>query len=135
MSGLDASAWRPPVAIALGAVGGALCRYYLSQILARWLGMGFPYGTLLANVSGSFVLGWLLTWAHRGAPIAPELVLLAGTGFLGSYTTFSSYTLESWRLFQVGPWGWAGLYWLGSPLLGLLGAGLGAAIAGQPFRE
>lgn len=129
-------ALRPPLAIALGAIGGALCRYYLSQAMLRWLGpeVPLPYGTLLANVSGSLILGGLATWAQRGASVAPEIILLVGTGFLGSYTTFSTYTLESWRLLQVGQWQLASLYGLGSPLLGLLSAGLGAAIAGRSVR-
>ena len=128
-------ALRPPLAIALGAIGGALCRYYLSQAIVRWLGaeMLLPYGTLLANISGCFALGWLMGRAQRGAPLAAEVLLLVGTGFLGSYTTFSTYALESWRLLGTGQLKLAALYGLGSPLLGLLSAGLGAALAGRFF--
>lgn len=101
--------------------------------MARWLGTGalLPYGTLLANLSGCLALGWLTARLQRGTPLAAEIALLAGTGFLGSYTTFSTYALESWRLLSAGRLGAAAVYGLGSPLLGLLCVGLGAALAGR----
>ncbi len=125
---------RPPLAVALGAIGGALCRYYTSQAIARWLGTPSPHGTLLINVTGCFLLGVLAQRLEKGALIAPEVLLLAATGFLGSYTTFSTYALESWRLLQAGQLEIAFLlYWLGSPLLGLLGVGLGVTLANWIF--
>jgi fluoride exporter len=122
---LDWNAIRPPIAIALGAVGGSLARYYLSQAIGLW-GNAFPYGTILVNFSGSIGLGMLASFSTRG--LSPELRLAIGTGFLGSYTTFSTYALESMTLWWTGR-GWTALvYWLGSAVLGLVGIGLGGAI-------
>ncbi|MFM2428796.1 MAG: hypothetical protein RLZZ511_9 [Cyanobacteriota bacterium] len=119
---------RAPIAISLGAIGGALCRYYLTRwSLTQW-GNGFPYGTLLINLSGCAIMGLVNGLGPKPSP----LQLLATTGFLGAYTTFSTYGLETVQLFQRGAIGLAGSYWLGSAGLGLLfvvlGQGLGAAI-------
>lgn len=116
---------RPPIAIALGAVGGSLARYYVSQAIGQW-GYAFPYGTILVNFSGSIGMGILVSFSTRD--VSPELRLAIGTGFLGSYTTFSTYALESVTLWGTGRGGMALVYWLGSAVLGLVGIGLGAAI-------
>jgi CrcB protein len=122
---VDWNAVRPPIAIALGAVAGSLARYYLSQFIGQW-GTAFPYATMIINFSGSIGMGMLASFTTRG--LSPELRLAIGTGFLGSYTTFSTYALESMNLWLMGR-GWTALvYWLGSALLGLLGIGLGSAI-------
>lgn len=122
---VDWNAVRPPVAIALGAVGGSLARYYLSQAIGQW-GNAFPYGTIIINFSGSIAMGMLASFTARD--LSPELRLAIGTGFLGSYTTFSTYALESVMLWLTGR-GWTALvYWLGSALLGLAGIGIGSAI-------
>ena len=122
---LDWNTVRPPLTIALGAVGGALARYYLSQIIGQW-GTAFPYGTLLINVSGSIAMGILASLTL--GDVSPELRLAIGTGFLGSYTTFSTYALESMHLWLTGRGGMALVYWLGSASLGVLGIALGSAI-------
>ena len=122
---LKQSAVRIPALISLGAIAGALSRYYLGQSFVHWFGAGFPYGTLVINVTGCFAMGCVAALA-MAQPIAihPELRLFVATGFLGSYTTFSTYELESAKLLQqqlsVGL-----LYWLGSAVLGLVGLELG----------
>ena len=118
--------------LAVGAGGflGALCRMGVAAAAARLFGRGFPVGTLLINVSGSFVLGWFLARVARGWPV-PEAVQLAVTvGFLGAYTTFSTFTYETDSLARGGAGARATLYLLGSIVLGLVAARLGV-LAGQ----
>jgi fluoride exporter len=121
---------RNPLAISLGAISGSLCRYYIGLWFARVLGMNFPYGTLFINLTGSFVMGLFLTLiAKRILFLSPEVILLVTVGFLGSYTTFSSYELDSIKLFNEKKFVIATFYWLGSPILGLIGIQLGIILA------
>ncbi len=94
--------------IAVGAALGANARYLVGIWAAGRWGIDFPYGTLLVNLVGSFVLGFLLAAGTSRLAIAAELRLFLAVGFLGSFTTFSSYTVESIALLQAGNWG-AGL--------------------------
>lgn len=124
---------RIPVAIALGAVPGALSRYYLTILLAHWLGNAFPYGTFVINLTGAFVIGWFGTWSLQYSSLAPEIRLLVTAGFLGSYTTFSTYSLDTLNLLR-GPAPWsAWLYWGASASLGLVAVMAGSAIARRFF--
>lgn len=121
-------ALRSPLAVVLGAIPGALCRYYLAQVLARWWGTGYPYGTLVANLTGALLMGFFTTYALERSAIPPEIRLLVATGFLGSYTTFSSYMLDTVNLARTG-YNVALLYCLGSAALGVLGIELGSVLA------
>lgn len=88
--------------IALGAALGANARYLVNIWAANRFGADFPYGTLLVNISGSFILGLLLALASERLSLSPDLRLLLAVGFLGSYTTFSSYAVESLNLWRDG---------------------------------
>lgn len=92
--------------ISAGAILGANARYWIGLWAAQRLGLDFPYGTLLVNTSGSFVLGFLigigLSTGVARFQLSPEMRLLIGVGFLGSYTTFSSFSVETVSLFQNG---------------------------------
>ncbi len=90
--------------IAVGAVIGASARYFLSGLIARHLSTTFPYGTLLINLTGSLVLGFFLIFATERVLLDPRWRLLIAVGFCGSYTTFSSYAVESFALFEQGQW-------------------------------
>ncbi|RLT34908.1 MAG: fluoride efflux transporter CrcB [Chloroflexi bacterium] len=81
--------------IGLGAMLGANARYWLGVWAARHLGVAFPYATFFVNVTGSLALGFLVSLASQRVPVTPEVRLLIGVGFLGSYTTFSSFAVES----------------------------------------
>ena len=111
---------RIPLAIALGAVPGALSRYYLTRACLQWFGPGFPYGTFLINLSGSLAMGFVSTLFLIRAIPAPELRAFITVGFLGAFTTFSTYALESNVLLHSGHWGKTLGYWWGSALLGVL---------------
>jgi len=111
--------------IALGAVLGASARYWVGGWAAERLGADFPYGTLIVNLSGSFLLGLFLALSTGRLLVDPRLRLTVAVGFFGSYTTFSSYTNESINLILAGQ-SWQGtLNLLGSALLGALAALLG----------
>ncbi|MCA9866639.1 MAG: fluoride efflux transporter CrcB [Anaerolineae bacterium] len=86
--------------IAAGAALGANARYLVNLWAAGRFGADFPYGTLLVNITGSFILGFLLALSTDRFDLSPETRLLLATGFLGSYTTFSSYAVESLNLWR-----------------------------------
>jgi CrcB protein len=117
------------LAVALGGALGASGRYVLSSTLQALLGEGFPWGTLGVNLLGSFLLGLLFAAVQREA-IPPEFQALLAVGVLGSFTTFSTFSLETLSLLQEGAWGRALIYAFGSLLLGLAGVALGVSLAG-----
>lgn len=90
--------------VALGGIGGACARFMLARMVARYAGSGFPYGTLLINVTGSLLLGFFLIWSGERALVDQRLKLLIAIGFCGAYTTFSSYAFESFAYFEQGHW-------------------------------
>ena len=111
--------------IGLGGFLGANARALLADWAAQRLGLAFPYGTFIANISGSFLLGVLMVvLSHYALPDSPYRLFFA-VGFLGAYTTFSTYTYEAFGLLQAGQVGLACLTLFGSVVLGLLGVGLG----------
>jgi CrcB protein len=88
--------------ISLGAILGANARYFIADWAGNRWGVAFPYGTLIANVSGSLLLGFVVGLSSGRIGLAPEARLLVAVGFLGSYTTFSSYTVDSLNLVAAG---------------------------------
>ncbi len=121
---------RHPIAISLGAIAGSLSRYYLGIWLGQLLGTNFPYGTLAINLTGCLGMGFFITLAsEKFATISPELGLLVAVGFLGSYTTFSTYELDTVNLLRNSTVQIAILYWLGSAILGLVSIQLGSILA------
>jgi CrcB protein len=108
--------------ISLGAIAGANTRYLISVRAAARYGVAFPYGTFAINVSGSALMGFLigLLSVHFGNSAATRALL--ATGFLGAYTTFSTFTWETLALFREREIGPAMVNVLGSALLGIGGA-------------
>ena len=111
--------------ISIGAVLGANLRYWVGDWAAQRFGSGFPFGTLLINLTGSFLLGLIVSMSMENFIIDPRLRLLLTIGFLGSYTTFSTYAYESIALISQGQWGLGLFNLLGSSLLGAFFAILG----------
>ncbi|MBD2653723.1 fluoride efflux transporter CrcB [Synechocystis sp. FACHB-383] len=120
---------RSPLAIILGAIPGALARYYATIFLARIFGNDLPYATFLINFSGCVGMGLVVTLATQPALLSPDLRLLLAVGFLGSYTTFSTYALEVTSLWRTGQLAEGILYGLGSLVIGAIGVLLGSLIA------
>ncbi len=118
-----------PIAVSLGAIPGALCRYFLAILLSQRLGSRFPYGTFVINLSGALLMGFCVTLAAHQVIASPDVQSLIMTGFLGSYTTFSTYALDSSMLWRSGRRGQALFYWAGSVVLGgvCLKVGMGLA--------
>ncbi len=117
------------LAIAVGAAIGANLRYSLSLWAAQRWGASFPYGTLLVNVIGSFVIGFVLALAATRLNLSEPMRLLIVTGLLGGFTTFSSLSFEAYTLITNGSWQAAGIYLAGSFGLGMISVFLGAGIA------
>jgi CrcB protein len=115
--------------ISIGAALGANARYLVGLWAGDRLGAVFPYGTLIVNVSGSFILGFFLTLATERLQISPEARLLFAVGFLGSYTTFSSFAVESINLGREGALWLSLVNIVGNNLIGLVCAVLGAYLA------
>lgn len=110
--------------IFVGAGLGGLARYGLSEWIQDAAGAGFPWGTLVVNVSGSLMLTFVYA-VLEGTTVPPEWRAFLGIGILGGYTTFSTFSYETVRLIQDGDWGRAMLYASASVI-----ASLGAAILG-----
>jgi len=125
------SAFHTPLLVSLGAIPGALSRYYLTLLCARWLGIAFPYGTFFINLTGAGMMGFFVTLAAKQAFSIPELQWLVAVGFLGSYTTFSTYALDTSNLLRTRNYKKALFYWWGSPILGFLSVELGMFLARQ----
>ena len=106
---------------------GAVLRFAVDHTVQRRAHSGFPLGTLVVNVTGAFVLGILVGSAdHNGLSTAWATVL--GTGLIGAYTTFSTFTFDTVRLLENGEWGACVTNVLGSFCAGLFAAGLGLAL-------
>ncbi len=95
--------------VALGGGMGAISRFLLSTWVHHKVGMQFPFGTLVANTVGCFAIGFLLTMSHDKLHIDTHLYCLLIIGFLGAFTTFSTFTFETWKLFEDGAMLHAGL--------------------------
>ena len=88
------------LAIAVGGAIGAVLRHAVSTGMYSWLGMGFPWGTLMVNVLGSLALGAVVEAGASTLKLTPELRALIATGFLGAFTTFSTFALDAANLFD-----------------------------------
>jgi fluoride exporter len=116
------------VIIGMGGFLGANFRYLVGGWASDWLGSTFPYGTLLINVSGSFVIGLFLTLITERFDAPPDLRLFFAMGFLGAYTTFSTLSYESLALIQTRAYLAAAANLAGSVLLGMVAVALGVVL-------
>ncbi len=116
-------------AIAIGAAVGGVSRYYLASALQQRVGASFPWGTLLVNVTGSLLLGFLIRYALATPAVSVEMRALLTTGFCGGYTTFSTFSFETAALFEEGQYERAGAYVVGSVVLSLVATFCGFILA------
>ena len=115
--------------VALGSAAGGVLRWLLGGAVQQRLGTLFPVGTLVVNITGSVLLGFLIRYALHTPAISPEIRALLTTGFCGGYTTFSTYTYETATLIEDGDYRRAAAYAIASVLLALIGTFLGFAAA------
>jgi len=116
--------------VALGGGIGSVARYLVGGWFADRFGPAFPYGTFVINVTGSFIIGFFLAFAQERISLSPYWRLFFAVGFVGGYTTFSTFEYESVRLLQDGEMLLGALYLLGSVLTGGLAA-IGGIVLGS----
>jgi CrcB protein len=117
------------IMVSLGAIVGANLRYILGRYAAKVLGPVFPYGTLIINIVGSFIVGWFMIWTTERVLVDPRWRLLIVVGFCGGFTTFSSYAFESMAYFEQGQWTLMTTNILANNVLCLVAAVAGMALA------
>src|SRR6516164_350578 len=118
--------------IAIGSAIGGVARYWIATAIANWIGETFPWGTIIVNITGSFVIGFFATLT------GPDGRIFVGTttrqfvmiGICGGYTTFSSFSLQTLNLMNEGEWFRAGANIGLSVALCLLAVWAGALLAG-----
>lgn len=115
---------REALLVAAGGALGAVGRWAMSNAVQRAAGSGFPWGTLTVNVTGSLLLGIVLALALRDQ-VSPSMRLLVGTGALGAFTTFSTFSWETLALLRDGSYGAAAGNVMASVVVCLAACGLG----------
>ena len=116
--------------VAFGGAAGSLARYWMTLIAAELVGEAFPWGTLAINVIGSFVIGAFAALTGGDGAFAGNmsLRLLVMVGICGGFTTFSSFSLQTFLLLREGAYLWAAAYVTGSMLICLAGTAAGIAL-------
>ena len=118
----------PLFLIGIGGFAGAIARYLVDGAVSERTGGAFPWGTLAVNLTGSFVLGLLFALTAERAILPAEIRGPLLIGFIGAYTTFSTFMLESWRLIEDGAITLALANLVGATLLGLLAVAAGLTL-------
>ncbi len=117
------------VYIAVGGALGAIARFWVDSAVANRLGTKFPYGTFVINITACVLIGFSLTLMAKRTDLNPAWRFLIAIGFLGAYSTFSSYGWESVSMLRNGGFSMASLYAFGSLFLGLVAVWCGILIA------
>ena len=105
--------------IALGGAAGAVCRYGLTETIQKWLGTGFAWGTITVNLLGSFLIGLMFHAIATTGQLPHEVRFVVVVGFLGAFTTFSTFSLENVNFIRDGQYTTAALYIVLSTLPGV----------------
>jgi len=119
----------PYLAIGLAGSVGSILRYVVGTVSGRIFGTGFPVGTFIINITGSLFLGWFMETIRYRMPVSDTLRLAIAVGFVGAYTTFSTFCFESNELVRNGSEIKALVNILGSVIVGLVAVRLGVALA------
>ena len=126
---------RYSLSVAIGAIFGALSRFYIAKLVESLFGQEWQFlGTFFVNLSGCLIIAYIFTMIRENIRIiAPELGLMIATGFCGSYTTFSTYSLEVNKFLEQGNVTFGLIYWLGSVLGGMMALKIGVILARTGF--
>ena len=119
------------IAVAAGGAIGAMARHGVSRVSLHMLGPNFPYGTLAANIAGSFSMGLVIIWLTAREPNSPALRAFLTVGLLGAFTTFSTFSLDVVTLYRDKTVMIAGAYLLASVILSITGLLAGIALGRQ----
>jgi CrcB protein len=109
------------IVVFIGSGLGGTCRYWLSSLIQKNTVQYFPFGTLAVNLIGSFILGMMIFGLDEKDLISPSVKLFIGIGFCGGFTTFSTFSLESFNLLKEAEFLFAGLNIFANLLLTILG--------------
>ena len=115
--------------IALGGAAGSIARYWVGSTVSGRIGTKFPYGTFVINITACVIIGFALTFLSKRADLSPAWRYLVPIGFIGAYSTFSTYEWETLSTLRSGAFFLAALYAVGSLLLGLVAVWGGAVLA------
>jgi CrcB protein len=115
--------------VAVGAAIGGVSRFYLGNLIQQWAGADFPLGTLVINISGSLLLGFIMRYALQTNAITEVMRMTLTTGFCGGYTTFSTFSYDTAIQIQNREYGRAVIYVGSSVLIALIGVFVGFAFA------
>ena len=117
------------VLIAIGGALGSLARYLVGLIVINRMGSRFPYGTFVINMTACIIIGFTLTYFGKRADLSPAWRFFVPIGFIGAYSTFSTYEWETLATMRSGAFLLAGLYAVGSLVLGLAATWCGTVLA------
>jgi CrcB protein len=115
--------------IALGGALGSIARFWVGSTIAGRMGIKFPYGTLIVNITACIIIGFSLTYLGRRADLSPAWRFLIPIGFIGAYSTFSTYEWETLSTLRSGAFLLAAFYAGGSFILGLIAVWRGSWLA------
>jgi len=115
--------------IAVGGALGSIARYWLSSTISGRFGTRFPYGTFVINMTACVIIGFVLTYLGERAELNTAWRFLIAVGFVGAYSTFSTYEWETLSHLRSGAFLLAGFYAVGSLLLGLVAVWCGTQLA------
>lgn len=114
--------------IAAGGALGSIARYWVGSSIAGRMGIRFPYGTLIVNLTACVIIGFSMTYLSRRAELSPAWRFLVPVGFIGAYSTFSTYEWETLTSLRAGAFAVSALYAIGSLVFGLVAVWAGSVL-------
>ena len=114
--------------IAIGGALGSVARYWVGSTISHRIDSKFPYGTLIVNLTACLLIGFTVEWMSLKANLNPAWRFLIPIGFIGAYSTFSTYELETFASVRSGAFLLAAVYSLGSLILGFIAVWCGAVL-------
>lgn len=115
--------------IAFGGALGSIARYWVGSTISGRIGARFPYGTFVINITACVIIGFTLTYLGKRADLSPAWRYLFPVGFIGAYSTFSTYEWETLSTLRSGAFALGALYAVGSLVLGLVAVWAGTLLA------